>query len=166
VAGLERFTENGRPRVRVRIDDRSPADGSDPWRSKTFVLAADNMYATLSERSEGGNREIGAYQSEFTYDRHEGLPVPRSVHATTTAPDGAPGTIDLRFVERRFGPVPEVEFDPDRFLDGQQTTITDPDPYTDDPSALGRFSWLPFPIGALCLVTGAAISLGARRKTP
>ena len=59
VAGLERFTENGRPRVRVRIDDRSPTDESDRWRSKTFVLAADDMYATLSERSEGGDRDIG-----------------------------------------------------------------------------------------------------------
>ena len=28
--------------------------------------------------------------------------------------------------ERRFGPVPEEEFDPDRFLDGQQTTIKTP----------------------------------------
>ena len=70
------------------------------------------------------------------------------------------------FVERRFGPVPEEEFDPDRFLDGQQTTIPDLEPYTDDPSAIRRFSWLPFPIGAICLGTGAAISLAMRRTAP
>jgi hypothetical protein len=116
----------------------------------------------VKERFDRGNR--GAYQSEFTYDRHEGLPALRSVHATTTAPDGALKTMDLKFVERRFDPVPEEEFDPDRFLDGQQTTITDTD--TDEPSALQRFSWLPFPIGALCLVIGAAISLTTRRKAP
>jgi hypothetical protein len=164
VAGLERFTENGRPRVRVRIEDRAPADWSDDFRSKTFVLAADDIYATLSTQFEDASR--GVYQSEFTYDRHEGLPALRSVHATTTVPDGTHKTFDMKFVERRFGPVPEEEFDPGRFLDGPQTTITDPDFYTDEPSTLGRFSWLPLPIGALCLVTGAAISIATRRTAP
>jgi len=68
--------------------------------------------------------------------------------------------------ERRFGTIPEEEFDPDRFLDGPQTTKTEPDPFTDKPSTLGRRFWLPFPIGALCLVTGAAIPLGTQRKKP
>ena len=81
-------------------------------------------------------------------------------------PTAALRTMDLKFVERRFGPVPEEEFDPDRFLDGPQTTMTDPDPFTDEPSALQQFCWLPFPIGALCLVIAVAISIATRRKTP
>jgi len=56
------------------------------------------------------------------------------------------------------------EFDPDRFLDGPHATKTEPDPFTDKPPTFGRLFWLPFPIGALCLVTGAAIPLGSRRK--
>ena len=88
VAALERFTENGRPRVRVRIEDLSPADQQVDWRAMTYVLAADDLYAVQSERSEGGGRDNGTSQSEFTYDRHDGIPVLRSRHTTTSAPTG------------------------------------------------------------------------------
>jgi len=54
VAALERFTEDGRPRVRVRIEDRSPADQQVDWRAVTYVMAADDLYAVQSERSKVG----------------------------------------------------------------------------------------------------------------
>src|SRR5262249_12670840 len=53
VAALERFTEAGRPRVRVRIENNSPADWPPDWRAVTYVLAADDLYAVQSERAEG-----------------------------------------------------------------------------------------------------------------
>ena len=46
----------------------------------------------------------------------------RSVHTAISSPAGARGTFDLKVVDRRFGPIPEEEFDPDRFLDGPQVT--------------------------------------------
>ncbi len=122
VAAFERLTEGDRPRVRVRIEDRSPADEQVPWRSVTYVLAADDLYAARTERSEGVGPKGITYESEFTYDRHEGIPVLRSMHTATTARDGSRGVGDLKVVERRFGPIHEEEFDPDRFLDGLQMT--------------------------------------------
>ncbi len=72
------------------------------------------------------------------------------------------GTRELKVVERRFGPIPEEEFDPDRFLDGPQVKEVQPDPESDESSLLRRWFWLPFPIGALCLIGGAVNSLGTR----
>jgi hypothetical protein len=163
VAALNRFTEGGRPQVRVRIEDRSPAGANTPWHAVTFVLAADDLFAAQTERIEGAGQERATYQSEFTYDRHEGIPVLRSKHTTMSAPDGSLGTVDLKVVERHFGPIPKEEFDPDSFLDGPQVTETRPNPFADKPSTLGRQVWPPFTIGALCLIAGAAIPIRMRR---
>jgi hypothetical protein len=164
VAAIDRFTEDGRPRVRVRIEDRSPADEEVPWRTTTWVLAADDLYAAQNLRIEGGGPEAATYQSAFTYDRQEGIPMLRSKHTTISAPDGSRGTVDLEVVQRHFGPIPEEEFDPDRFLDGTQATITRLDPYADGPSTVGRRVCLPFATGVLCVAAGAAIQLATRRN--
>ncbi len=75
-----------------------------------------------SARLEGTGPDKEIYQSELVYDRHEGIPVLRSVRTATSSPAGARGTFVLEVVDRRFGPIPEEEFDPDRFLDGPQVT--------------------------------------------
>lgn len=164
VTALDRFTEADRPRVRVRIEDRSPADANVPWRAATFVLAADDFHAAQAERIEVAGPIGTTYDSAFQYDRHEGIPMLRSKHTTISAPDGSRGTVDLEVVERRFGPIPEEEFDPDRFLDGPRVTQTRPDPFAVTPSTLGRRVWVPFAIGALCLIGGAAIPIGTKRN--
>ena len=82
----------------------------------------------------------------------------------TTSPDGAHATSELKVVERRFGPIPEEEFDPDRFLDGPRETDTRRDPYAVAPTLLTRFHGLPFAIGILGLIVGTTISLGTLRK--
>ena len=116
-----------------------------------------------SERTEGVGPDSTTYQSSFTYDRHEGIPVLRSVQAAFDLPSGSRGTSELKVVERQFGPIPEEEFDPDRFLDGPQVKEAPPEADVDEPSRLRRWYWLPLPIGALGLVAGAAISIGMRR---
>ncbi len=157
VAGLERFTEDGQPRVRVRIEDRWPG-GYVRWRGATFILAADDLYAVQSDQFEGVGQDKETYRREYAYNRHEGIPVLRSVRTTATTPVGESSTSDLKVVECRFGPIPEEEFDPDRFLDGPQVTAAAFDPYAGEPSMLERWFWVPFPIGALGLVGGAALS--------
>jgi hypothetical protein len=157
VAGLERFAEDGRPRVRVRIEDRWPG-GYVRWRGATFILAADDLYAVQSDQFEGVGQDKETYRREYAYDRHEGIPVLRSVRTTATTPAGEGWTSDLKVVERRFGPIPEEEFDPDRFLDGPQVTAAAFDPYAGEPSVLERSFWVPFPLGALGLIGGAALS--------
>jgi hypothetical protein len=163
VAGFDRSDENGRPRVRVRIEDHSPAAWQVPWRAATYVLAADDLFAVQSVRLEGVGPDKATYQSEFAYDRHEGVPVLRSEHTSENSPRGTHATTELKVVERRFGPIPEAEFDPDRFLDGPQVKAPVFDPYTDEPSMLRRWFWLPFPIGTLGLICGAVLSLGTWR---
>jgi hypothetical protein len=165
VAALERLEENGRPRVRVRIEDRSPPARHVPWRAITYVLAADDLYAAQSEQFEGvGPDDKATHRAECAHDRHEGIPVLRSERTTTTTPDGGHGTSELKVVERQFGPIPEEEFDPDRFLEGPQVARAQSDPFTDEPTRLARFYWLPFPIGALGLIGGAAMAFGARAR--
>jgi hypothetical protein len=165
VSDFERFSEDGRPRVRIRVEDRSPPAWHASWRARTLVLDAGDLYVMQSERTEGvgvGNKEI--YQSRFTYDRHEGIPVLRSERTETSGPDGAHGTSELKVVDRRFGPIPEEEFDPDRFLDGPRVMEARQSPDPGGTSLLARFYWLPFPIGALGLMAGVPMSLGMQRN--
>jgi hypothetical protein len=150
--------------VRVRFEDRSPAAWHVPWRAVTFVLAADDLYAVQSMRSEGTAPDEGTYQSQFDYDRHEGLPVLRSERTTMSTRGAARETSELKVVERRFGPIPEEEFDPDRFLEGPRVTVPQPPPFTDEPTMLARWYWAPLPVGAIGLIVGASISLGTRRE--
>jgi hypothetical protein len=165
VTALERFSDDGRPRVRLRIEDHSPPGWQSQWRARTLILAADDLYVTLSERTEGTGRDNQlSHQTSFTYDRHEGIPVLRRERAETTGADGAHGTSELDVVERRFGPIPEEEFDPDRFLDGTRVTEARRAPPPAEPTILARFYWLPFPIGALGLIAGAALSFGTRPR--
>ncbi len=120
VAGFERFTEKGRPIVRVRFEDRSPPDLGTPWRMASYDLAADDFYMAKSIRIERGPPTNSTQQSEFEYDRHDGLPIVRAAHTTIASSDGSTETLEMTITDRQFGPVPEDTFDPDRFLDGPQ----------------------------------------------
>jgi hypothetical protein len=162
VTALDHFEEGGRPRVRVRIVDPS-AIRRGPWRTATYVLAADDLYAIQTEQTDDVGRDGGSHRSEFAYDRHEGIPVLRSVRSAGGPPGRPQGTTEWKVIERRFGPIPEEEFDPDRFLAGTRVTVAPPDPIADDPTLLARWYWVPFPIGALSLVCGVALALGRRR---
>ncbi len=164
VTALERFTEAGRPRVRLRIEDHSQAHKLLDCRAVTYVLAADDLFGALSERIEGLGPAKQTYQVEYTYDRHEGIPVMRSERMSEVSPKGPPKTNELKVVERRFGPIPEEEFDPDRFLDGPRVTEAQVAATPEEPSLLRRWFWLPFPIGALGLIGGLGVSLGSRRN--
>lgn len=165
VTALERFSDDGRPRVRLRIEDRAPAGWQSQWRARTLILAADDFYVMQSERTEGAGRDHQmSHQTSFTYDRHDGIPVLRRERTEATGPDGAHGTSELEVVERRFGPIPEQEFAPDHFLDGPQATEARHVAPPARPTILARFYWLPFPIGALGLIAGAALSFGARPR--
>jgi hypothetical protein len=128
------------------------------WRAITYLLAANDLYAALSERVEV-LRPNKTYETNFTYDRHEGAPVLRSFQSWDDSPDGPSRTSELTVVDRQFGPISEEAFDPDRFLDGPQMMGIQPDLDADGPSLLERWYWLTFPIGALGLCGGAALSL-------
>ncbi len=99
VAEIERFEEDGRPRVRVRLVDPSAVKRG-PWRAATYVLAADDLYAIQSEQTDDVGRDGGTYRSAFAHDRHEGIPVLRSVR-TTGGPPGRPQRMtEWKVIER------------------------------------------------------------------
>jgi hypothetical protein len=158
VTALEHFTDHGQPRVRIRIENESPTSNPLDWRADTYVLAADDLYAAQSEQAEGVGPDNTTYQMDFTYDRHEGAPVLRSIQTLVHSPDGSHWTNELKVVKQEFGPISEEEFDPDHFLDGSQMKEIQPVVNADESSLLQRWYWLTFPIGALGLFVGAAIS--------
>jgi hypothetical protein len=164
VTGFERLTEKGRPIVRVRLEDRSPTDWTPPWRVASYVLAADDLYVAesvrLEVRIEGVHPAKSTHLSHFEYDRHDGIPILRAAHTTMTSSDGSRRTIEKTITDPQFGPVPEDDFDPERFLDGPQVReAAAPDSYADEPNRLMRWYWLPFVAGALSLVVGAGLRL-------
>jgi hypothetical protein len=163
VTTLEHLTESGRPRVRVRVENRSPTSNLLRWRADTFVLAVDDLYAAQSERVEGVGPGNKTYQTNFSYDRREGTPVLRSMQTLEDLPDGSHWRSEVKVVERQFGPISEEDFDPERFLDGPQKKETQCDLDADEPSLLQRWYWLTFVLGALGLFGGTALSLGTGR---
>ncbi len=159
VSRLARVTENGRPLVRIRLEDR--ARPALMWRSCTVELAADDHLAVRSYELE--NRDGEPVRGEFAYDRHEGLPVLRERRAFYPGRDGTTSTGGLKVVARDFGPVPETEFTPARLLDGPSIRKIPPDA-DPHPESFNFARWYGVPIvaGGLCLVGGLAIALGTK----
>ncbi|HEX8203935.1 MAG TPA: hypothetical protein VF590_25900 [Isosphaeraceae bacterium] len=160
VTELARVIEDGHPYVRVRLEDRSPA-GWVPWRSFTTVLAVDDGFAPRSDAIEtGGGATI---RGEFAYDRHEGRPVLCSCHRTGSGPNGERTATRTAVVDRRFGPVPESEFDPDRFLDGPRV-IQSVDPNPSMPETPWWADWYGVPLGAGAFALASGLAIAASRE--
>jgi hypothetical protein len=81
------------------------------WHADTYILAADDLYAVQSRRTEGIGQDKETYQYEFIYERHERVPVLRSELTAINSPAGARGAYELEVVDRRFGPISEEEFE-------------------------------------------------------
>jgi hypothetical protein len=113
----------------------------------------------VSLRIERGPPTNSTQASEFEYDRHNGLPIVRAVHTTITSSDASTQTTAMTITDRQFGPVPEDNFDPERFLDGPQVReASEAKPFSDQPNRLMQWTWLPFAVGTLCLVVGAGVA--------
>ena len=114
VTQLERFTEGGRPCLRVRIEDTAPNPAI--WRSTTVVLAADDKFAV---RSYDIVLPDGSHlREEFSYDHDAGVPILRSYRFEVVGREGKSRDGSTTVVDRRFGPVPPSEFTEERLLDG------------------------------------------------
>ena len=159
VVELTPFVEDSHRFVRVRLEDRTPAGM--PWHGWTLVLAADDHFATRSDEIEltTGMKLTG----EFVYDRHDDLPVIRSIRNTGLGADGGRTSSRFTVLDRRFDPTPEAEFTREHLLAGAPVrTIIDPDPFAEEPSLLMRWYWLPIAAGVVCLLLGAGLRLFIR----
>jgi hypothetical protein len=160
VVELTPYGKDGHRFIRIRLENRTPS--GIPWRRCTTVLAADDHFAV---RSDEFDLSTGmTLTGQFAYDRHEGRPVLRSIHNSGRKDDGTRTTSGFTVLGRRFEPTPETEFSREHLLAGAPVrTITDPDPFADEPSRLMRWYWLPIAIGAAGLMLGAGLRLGAGR---
>jgi len=164
VTALERFVEDDRPQVRVRIEDlRKPLPSF--FRAFTAVLAVDDLFADRSAEYE--DREGMKGQTDYLYDRHDGVPVLRSSRARSARRDGQSTSNEFKVIERQFGPVPAAEFAADRLINGP-TVLKASDPYADDAwqARLSNGYWVPLAASAFCLLGGtfAGGRLRSRRR--
>ena len=164
VAGFERLNEGGSPIVRIRFEDRTtPSEGWPPWSSFTADLAIDDDFVVVSHEFIGPNGR--ASRAEYEYDRYDGIPVFSVKRSAGKTPDGTRFKETLAVVERRFGPVPESEFDPARFLEGPCVVVEGQDASRPAPGTLEALcGWyrLPLIAGGICLIGGSALGLRQR----
>ena len=158
VAAFERFIKDGRPLVRVRLEDRSKYEDV-PWRAITLVLASDQLFAAQSFEVETLRDGKPTNRGAVDYDQHNGVPVLRGFHSTGIARDGKNTTASLTILERRFEPIAEEEFTSERVLMGPAVhKVVHPGPSLPESTALAKWSWLPLASGAASLVVGVVIS--------
>ncbi len=159
VTAFERFIEEGRPRVRVRLENHSKYEDV-PWRAMTFVLASDRLFALRSfelERLSDGRQTL---QGEVDYDKHDGIPVLYASHSAGKSPDGKSTTQSLTILDRRFEPTAEDEFTTERLLTGPTVhKAVHSNSAFPESTAFAKWYWLPLLAGAASLVAGVAISL-------
>ncbi|HKI17537.1 MAG TPA: hypothetical protein VKA15_06640, partial [Isosphaeraceae bacterium] len=162
VAGFERFTEKGRPLVRVRLENPSK-DDSLPWRSALLVLAVDQLFAVQYYeyvRPGGARQTLGG---DFAYDVHEGIPILRSFQTSGTSPDGKITSAHFKVVDRNFEPLPEEEFTLERLLgESVARRVINPDPPPQETGAFPKWYRVPLVAGLICLVAGLATCLWDR----
>ena len=115
------------------------ASSRDHW--EAFAEHRRCLTAVLARTAIEGRYELHGTISPGSFLRNRIESFSASLQNVSFGWTSPPPTIDkFAIAPRRFGAVSEEESAPDRFLDGQQTTLTDPDFYSDEPSALRRFS--------------------------
>jgi hypothetical protein len=157
VAKLERFGKDGRQLIRVEFEDYPP--GHPIYKEIRLELWADD-YSLAHMEYVTDTGKTG--RADAVYDAHEAVPVLMSTQSESRTDDGNPTKSVLTVTDRRFGPIPEDAFTPDRVLDGAPAhrVIAQPGP-SEGP---GFLNWYPLPIvlGVVFFVAGASLVPWAR----
>jgi hypothetical protein len=159
VAALERFSENGRRFIRLEFEDCPP--GHPIYRKVSLELAGDD-YSPVRAESLGKTGTTQRTHWVAVHDPHDGVPVFESARSEGSDEDGRPANTVLTVTDRRFGPIPEDEFTPERLLDGAPVHHIAAKPM---PSEVPSFlSWYPLPLvlGLVSLAAGASLFLWSR----
>jgi hypothetical protein len=164
VTRLERFTEGGRPYLRVCIENTDPNPAT--WRSTTVVLSADDNFAARSYEIvlPAGSQ----LRRKFAYGHGAGVPILRSYHDEFVGRDGKIRNSNTTVIDCRFGPVAPSEFTEERLLDGP--VVHKPAPSDDerykDPVTFADSYRATLAAGAFALIAGLACGfLGGFRRT-
>ncbi len=171
VAGFERFTENGHPFVRVRLENPSK-DETSRWRTALFVLAVDQLFAVQNWEYIRPGAAKETYRGDSRYEVYEGIPILSSFQTSGILPTGKTTLGHFKVVDRNFEPLPEEEFTLERLLEGSsQRTVISHDFPRRETGALIQWYWVPLVLGLICLVAGFVTCLlgwlaGRRRLEP
>ncbi len=159
VAKLEKVSEEGRPWVRVELEECPP--GHPVYRRVKVRFAGDDYLqwsaeALAKDGSTWRGDRVVAEQSA------EGAQLLLSTHDDARGRDGSSTDGGLTVTERQFGPVPEDEFTPERVFEGAVVQrVAD---RAAAPEAPAVFSWylLPIVLGAVSLAGGAGLFAWSR----
>ena len=162
VTKLERFSDQGRPRIRVRLEDLTHDPGNH-WFALTAVLSPADHFAAQSDVIE--NQQTGTLRREYVYDRHNGVPVLRELIGSSTQPGGEKRATRITVIDRRFGPVPESEFAREQLLQGRWVEkAADPEEQYREAESFADWYAVPLIAGAVSLLIGAATGLFIRKR--
>jgi len=152
VTRLERFTENGRRFIRIEFQDCPP--GHPIYRELNLRISADD-YFVVHDESVGKSGQT--WRGDAVYESHDGVPLLQSLRGEGQWDDGSHATNVLTVVDRRFEPIPEDEFTPERLLGEAPVKRVGPKHDTEEVS--GLLSWYPLPlvVSALSLAAGACL---------
>jgi hypothetical protein len=165
VAGLERFTEKGRPLVRIRLENPS-INGIVDWRTALLVLAVDQLFAAQYYEYVAPGAAKVKVRGDCAYDIHEGIPILRSFQSSATSPDGTISSTQFKVVDRNFEPLPEEEFTLERLLgESAARRMIKPDPHAQEIGTFPRWYQVPLVASLICLVAGLATCFWDRRFT-
>jgi len=153
VTALEHVVEDRHPCVRVRIEDRG-GPRPESFHAFTSILAADDGLAARRTEYLGGYVVNG--QTDYLYDRHDGVPVLKSSRTRSLGRDGRSFSSDMIVTDRQFGPPPASDFTARQLLPGP-TVLKPSAPYADTAWQVTLSNWYGAPLagGVLCLVGGA-----------
>ena len=92
------------------------------------------------------------------------MPLLQSLRGEGQVDGGTPGKTTFTVIDRKFEPVPEDEFTPERLLGDAPVKRVGPE--QDPVEVAGLLRWYPFPIllGALSLAAGGLIAALARKR--
>ena len=94
---------------------------------------------------------------DTVYESHNGVPLLQSTLSEGRRDDGSHATNVLTVVDRRFEPIPELEFTQERLLGKAPVKRVGSKHDTEEVSGLLSWSTLPLVLSALSLATGACL---------
>jgi hypothetical protein len=161
VEHFERFTEEGRRYVRVRLNEGVPNE-SGKARLLTFILSVDDLYTVRSTQVEEGDLSSRA---TFDHEVRDGIPMLTAHHAWVTRNDGTRTTLQSKVTERRFEATPESDFTSERLLDGAVVRkVVSGASRVEGPATIWGWYWIPLVLGASAPAGGAGIAVVRSRS--
>jgi hypothetical protein len=158
VTRLERIRTGGRPLIAFEFEGRQPQH---PFFRKLAVQLSADDYSLVHKESVDptGNHSRG----DAVHDRHDGVPLLKSIRSGTRRDDGSQVELVLTVDDRSFEPIPAAEFTPERVLGGAPVQHIAANQRSTETPVFFRWYPLPLAVGVVSMLTGAGLLTWSRR---